>query len=267
MVERVIVNIDSHVASVTLNRADKHNAVDLAMFEALIETGGALAKDRSLRAVVLHGAGGSFCAGIDVSIFAGKGISAAGADNMLPRGDSIANFYQSAAYVWRELPIPVIAALHGVVYGAGLQIALGADIRYARPDTKMSIMEVKWGIIPDMAISTTLPNLMPVDKASELAWTGKVISGSEANQLGLVTDIKDDPLDAAQEIARSIAGKSPDAIRSIKKLFYEAWQTQSAGLLRMEAQLQVAAMASPNQMEATKANMQKRAPEFGDAVV
>jgi enoyl-CoA hydratase/carnithine racemase len=267
MGDRVVVNVDRHVASVTLNRGDKHNAVDVAMFEALIEAGEALARDRSLRAVILHGAGESFCAGIDVSVFAGKGISASGADNMQPRGDSLANFYQSAAYVWRELPIPVIAALHGVVFGAGLQIALGADIRYATADTKMSIMEIKWGIIPDMAISTTLPNLMPVDKAAELAWTGKVISGSDASELGLITDIKEDPLVAAQELARTIAGKSPDAVRAIKKLFYAAWQPQFASSLRLEAELQTKVMASPNQMEATKANMEKRAPDFGDAVI
>ena len=267
MADRVTVNIDSNIASVTLNRADKHNAVDIAMFEALIETGKALANDRSLRAVVIHGAGDSFCAGIDVSVFAGQRIAATGADKMQPRNDSPANFFQSAAYVWRELPIPVIAALHGVVFGAGLQIALGADIRYARADTKMSIMEIKWGLIPDMAISTTLPNLIPIDKAAELAWTGKVISGREASELGLVTDVFEDPLSAAQELAQTIAGKSPDAVRAIKKLFCEAWQTQSASLLRLEAELQIKVMASPNQMEATKANMEKRAPEFGDAAV
>ena len=267
MTDRVVVNIENHVATVTLNRADKHNAVDVAMFEALIETGEVLAKDRSLRAVVLHGAGESFCAGIDVSVFSGKGIGASGAENLQPRADSPANFYQSAAYVWRELPVPVIAALHGVVFGAGAQIALAADIRYATADTKLSIMEIKWGLIPDMAISTTLPHLMPVDKAAELAWTGRVLSGDEARKSGLVTDVKEDPLAAAQELAQTIAGKSPDAVRAIKKLFYAAWKTDAASLLRLEADLQMKIMQSPNQMEAAKANAEKRAPDFGDAVI
>ncbi len=267
MAERVLVNIENNVATVTLNRADKHNAVDVAMFEALIETGEALARDRSLRAVVLHGAGASFCAGIDVSVFTGKGIGASGTGNLAPRAKSPANFYQSAAYVWRELPVPVIAALHGVVFGAGAQIALGADIRYATADTQMSIMEIKWGIIPDMAISTTLPHLMPIDKAAELAWTGRVLDGSEADELGLVTDVKEDPLAAAQELARTIAGKSPDAVRAIKKLFQAAWKTEPAELLRLEAELQMKVMMSPNQMEAAKANAEKRAPDFGDAVI
>lgn len=266
MAERIALNIENNVATVTLNRVEKHNAVDVAMFEALIETGETLAKNRSLRAVVLHGAGESFCAGIDVSVFAGEGIGASGGGNLQPRADSPANFYQSAAYVWRELPVPVIAALHGVVFGAGLQIALGADIRYTTADARMAVMEIKWGLIPDMSISTTLPRLMPMDKAAELAWTGKVVSGIEASELGLVTAVKEDPLAAAQELAQTIAGKSPDAVRAIKTLFQAAWKTD-ADLLRLEAELQIKVMQTSNQMEAAKANAEKRAPDFGDAVV
>jgi len=267
MAERIVVNIENNVATVMLNRADKHNAVDVAMFEALIETGKTLAETESLRAVILHGAGESFCAGIDVSVFAGKGIGASGAGNLQARADSPANFYQSAAYVWRELPVPVIAALHGVVYGAGLQIALGADIRYATADARIAIMEIKWGLIPDMAISTTLPHLMGVDRAAEMAWTGKVVSGIEACEAGLVTAIQEDPLACAQELARTIAQKSPDAIRATKKLFNQAWKTEAAELLRLEAELQSRIMMSPNQMEAAQANAEKRTPEFGDSII
>jgi enoyl-CoA hydratase/carnithine racemase len=267
MTERVVVNTENHVATVTLNRADKHNAVDVAMFEALIETGEALATDQSLRAVVLHGAGDSFCAGIDVSVFAGEGIGASSAEKMQARAESPANFFQSAAYVWRELPVPVIAALHGVVFGAGLQIALAADIRYATADTQLAVMEIKWGLIPDMSLSTTLPHLMPVDKALELAWSGKVINGTEAGHSGLVTEVRKDPLVAAQELARTIAGKSPDAVRAIKKLFYRAWRSDAADLLRLEADLQTKIMMSPNQLEAATANAEKRVPGFGDAVI
>ena len=145
MSERVRIDIENNVAIVTLNRADKRNAIDMAMFEALIEAGESLIDTPSVRAVVLHGAGRHFCAGIDISVFSGKGIGAVGSGLMDPRGRSPANLFQSAAWIWQEVPVPVIASLQGVVFGAGLQVALGADIRYAAPDVQMSIMEIKWG--------------------------------------------------------------------------------------------------------------------------
>ncbi len=267
MAERVVVDIENHVATVTLNRPDKHNALDIAMFEALIDAGESLAKNRSVRAVVLHGAGDSFCAGIDVSVFAGRGIGVASDDKMTARGDSPANFFQSAVYVWRELPVPVIAALHGVIFGGGIQIALGADIRYAAPDSKISVMEIRWGIIPDMCLSVTLPNLLPADKAAELAWTGKVVSGKEASEMGLVTATQENPLQAAQDLARQIAGKSPDAVRAIKTLLYASWKNDSVRTLRLEADLQTKVMSLPNQMEAATANLEKRAANFVDAEI
>ena len=262
MTDRVIVGIDNHVATVTLNRADKHNAVDRAMFDALTAAGRSLAADKSVRAVVLRGDGDHFCAGIDVSVFQGAG----GIDPaMMAAGDDTpANYFQSTAYVWRELPVPVIAALHGVVFGAGLQIALGADVRFASADAKLSIMEIKWGIIPDMSVSTTLPGLVPYDKAAMLAWTGRIVSGDEAAELGLVTGVADDPLAAATELAAAVAAKSPDAVRAIKSLFKESWADREAVLLRREAELQLAVMAAPNHKEAVVANVEKRAPDFGD---
>lgn len=265
MGDRVTVEIENHVATVTLNRPEKHNAIDVAMFEALIDTGESLAKDRSLRVVVLQGAGDSFCAGIDISVFAGRGIGDASDNKMDARENSPANFFQSAVFVWRQIPVPVIAALHGNIFGGGIQIALGADIRYAAPESKISVMEIKWGIIPDMCISATLPNLMPADKAAELAWTGKVVSGQEASDLGLVTATKEDPKAAGQALARQIAGKSPDAVRAIKTLFYEAWENDAARLLRLEANLQTKVMALPNQMEAATANLERREPNFTDS--
>ena len=236
MTERVTVDLNERIARVTLNRPEKHNAVDRAMFDALIETGTALAADRSIRAIVLHGAGENFCAGIDVSVFQG-GEDGIDPSSMQPRDGSPANFFQSAAYVWREQRVPVIAALHGVVFGAGLQIALGADVRFAATKATLSVMEIKWGIIPDMGIATTLPGLMPLDKALELAWTGRTVSGLEAQELGLVTAARDEPLDAAMELARQIAAKSPDAIRAAKALFQEAWGNRDAALLRREAEI------------------------------
>jgi enoyl-CoA hydratase/carnithine racemase len=264
MSDRVRVDIENNVATVTLNRADKHNAVDMAMFEALTEAGDSLKDTPSVRAIVLHGAGRNFCAGIDVSVFGGEGIGAVGARLMDPRERSPANIFQSAAWVWREVPVPVIAALQGTVFGAGLQIALGADIRYAAPDVQMSIMEIKWGLIPDMAISSTARQLLRADKFRELAFTGRIVGGSEAQEVGLVTSLTDEPLETAHAAAREIAGRSPDAIRAIKRLLNDAWQADAPASLRREAELQLAVMSGTNQAEAVLANMEKRAPDFTD---
>lgn len=264
MSDRVRVDIENSVATVMLNRADKHNAVDMAMFEALIEAGDSLKDAPSVRAVVLHGAGENFCAGIDVSVFSGEGIGAVGDKLMVPREPSPANLFQSAAWVWQEVPVPVIAALQGVVFGAGLQIALGADIRYASPDIRMSIMEIKWGLIPDMAISSTARHILAGDKFKELTFTGRIVSGSDAEELGLVTALTDDPLEAAQSLAREIAGRSPDAIRAFKRLVNDSWQADAPASLRREAELQLAVMGGANQKEAVAANMEKRAPDFRD---
>jgi enoyl-CoA hydratase/carnithine racemase len=262
MNERIKIDIVDHVADVVLDRPEKHNAVDAAMFEAFIEVGAALAAERSLRAVVLRGAGDNFCAGIDISVF-----SAGGSDPswMRPGNDTPANVFQSAAYVWRRMPVPVIAALHGVVFGAGLQVALGADLRIARADASLSIMEVKWGLIPDMAMTTALPGLLPYDRAAELTWTGRIISGEEAASIGLVSRLDDDPAAAARRLAEQIAGKSPDAVRAAKRLLNDAYADRDAGLLQREAELQLQVMAAPNHREAVAANLEKREPRFGDA--
>lgn len=265
MSDRLDIEIDRHVAIVRLNRPQKHNAIDLEMFEAIMESGDRLAADSSIRAVVLTGAGDNFCAGIDISVFKGEGIGVAGTGRMDPVDGSPANFFQKAAYAWREIPVPVIAAIKGVAFGGGLQIALGADIRYATADAQLSVMEIKWGLIPDMSISVTAHHVMPIDKAKELAFTGRIISGSEAHAKGLVTDVKTDPLASAIELAGQIAARSPHAIRAIKKLFDETWHTDTAESLQLEAMLQSSLMGTPNQLEAVMANMQKREPDFSDS--
>ncbi len=264
MGDRVQVEIADGIASVMLNRASKHNALDMAMFEALAETGDSLKDLPSLRAVVLHGAGENFCAGIDVSVFGGEGMTSVGGKLMDPRDGSAANIFQSAAWVWQEVPVPVIAALHGVVFGAGLQVALGADIRYAAPGVRLSIMEIKWGLIPDMALSNTARRLLPPDKLKELAFTGRIVAGDEAREIGLVTALSDDPLATATALARNIAARSPDAIRAIKKLLADAWQPDATASLRREAELQLGVMGGANQAEAVSANLQKRKPDFCD---
>ena len=263
MSERVQIEMDGHVADVTLNRADKLNALDLKMFAALAEAADSIASDKSIRAVVLHGAGGNFCAGIDLSVLGESDLDFAKTLDT-PVDPSPANFFQRAAYAWRELPIPVICALEGVVFGGGLQVALGADIRYASPDARFSIMESKWGLIPDMAISTTLRGLVAPDHVKELAWTARVLDSTDAKTLGLVTAVVDDPLAASRKLAAECAARSPDAIRGIKALVNDAWQVSDADALALEARLQSGIIGGKNQLEAVSANLNKREPNFKD---
>ncbi len=265
MSETVTVTIDKHVAQVSLNRPEKRNAINHDMFEALIATGQQIAENPAVRAVVVTGAGGNFCAGIDLSVFQNGGLEAAAGNLMDPRGDSPANYFQAAGFVWRELPVPVIAAMSGVAFGGGLQIALGADLRIATPDAELSVMEVKWGIVPDMAITATAHHVVPVDKLKELAFTGRVVSGVVAERYGLVTSVADEPNAAALALAGEIAARSPDAVRAIKRLFDETWHGHTATALRHEAALQKQLVGQPNQVEAVMANMEKRAPRFRDA--
>lgn len=263
MTSAVRVNRAGPVATVTLNRPEKHNAVNLEMFAALIDAGAELAADASIRAIVLDGDGESFCAGIDLSVLQADGLSQL-VSKMQPEEGSPANFFQRAAYVWREVPQPVICALHGAAFGAGFQIAMGADLRYARPDCRLAVMEIKWGIIPDMAISRTLAGVLPVDKLKELAWTGRAVEADEALQLGLVSAVVDDPHAVAMEKATAIAGRSPDAVRAIKRLFEDSPTMSVADALQLEARLQMALLGSSNQAEAVAANLEKRAPDFVD---
>ncbi len=261
MQDRVTVSLTGGVADVRLNRPDKMNALDSAMFEALVETGRGLRTERGLRAVVLSGEGRAFCAGLDVASFMGGG----GGRSLFERETgSPANFAQRAAWVWTELPVPVIAAIHGAAFGGGLQIALAADIRFVAPDARLSVMEIKWGLIPDMSGSQTLRRLVRLDVAKELTYTGRVVSGSEAAALGLATHVSDTPREAALELAREIAAKSPSAIRSGKQLLDAAGLLDLEAGLRLEERLQAALFGKPNQIESVRANLEKRDPNFTD---
>ena len=276
MSERVSVTIDGGVADVRLNRPEKMNALDDAMFTGLIETGLSLSEDRSLRAVVLSGEGRGFCAGLDFSSFqamSGDRQQSGSADDGSSSakgllggrgGDSPANRAQRAAWVWTEVPVPVIAAVHGVAFGGGFQIAMGADIRFAAPDARFSVMEIKWGLIPDMSGTQTLRRLVRLDVAKELTYTGRVVSGTEAVELGLATHVSDTPREAALEMAREIASKSPNAIRAGKRLLDQSGLVSVEEGLALEAKLQASLIARPNQIEAVRANMEKRDPKFAD---
>jgi enoyl-CoA hydratase/carnithine racemase len=262
--DRVRIEVGaSGVATVTMVRTDKHNALDQAMFEGLVKAAARVADDSSVRAVVLHGEGKSFCSGLDVASFmSGKG----GTGVLLERdGDRIANLAQSVSYDWSLVPAPVIAAIHGNCFGGGLQIALGADIRIAAPDAKLSVMEVKWGLVPDMGITQTLPRLVPIDVAKELTYTGRIVSGADASALGLVTRTSDDPLASALELAEEIAQKSPNAVRAAKKLYDRTWVSDdAAGALKLESELQTALIGKPNQIAAVLAGMSGEQPRFVD---
>jgi enoyl-CoA hydratase/carnithine racemase len=261
-VERVKVEVADHVATVTLTRPDKHNALDRAMFEGIIGAAEQVAAEPGVRAVVLHGEGPSFCSGLDIISMLGEGEGMDGLVNRI-RGE-VPNFFQRASHDWITVPVPVICAIHGNCYGGGLQIALGADIRIATPDAKLSVMEVKWGLIPDMSITRSLPRLVRIDVAKELTYTGRLFSGAEALELGVVTRVADDPLAAAQELAAEIASKSPDAVRGAKKLFDESWTGTTSETLSLEAATQLKLIGSPNQLEAVRAGMVKEPANFTD---
>jgi enoyl-CoA hydratase/carnithine racemase len=260
--ERVAIEISDHVATVTLTRPEKHNALDVAMFEAITAAAERLAREPGVRAVVLHGEGPSFCSGLDV---AGVMANQPGSDALMsPLHEPVPNWFQRAAHRWLEVPAPVIAAIHGYCLGGGLQIALAADVRFATADAKLSVLEVKWGLIPDMAITRTLPRLVGIDVAKELAFTGRVISGSEAGELGLVTHVVDDPVSAARSLAEEIGGRSPDAVRAMKRLLDESWTGPTEETLRLEADLQLGLLGTPNQLEAVRAGLAKEPAQFTD---
>jgi enoyl-CoA hydratase/carnithine racemase len=259
--QRVRVEVSGHVAVVTLTRPEKHNALDLAMFDAITGAAARLAGEPGVRCVVLHGEGPSFCSGLDL----GGIMSIAGVDGLTDALDgSPPNRFQRPAYDWIRVPVPVIAALHGACFGGGLQIALAADIRIAAPDTRLSVMEIKWGLIPDMSITRSLPRLVGIDVAKELTYTGRVFTGTEARELGVVTRLADDPLAAAMELATEIASKSPDAIRSAKRLLDESWTGPPEQTLALEADLQAQLIGSPNQLAAVTAGFTKQPAEFVD---
>jgi enoyl-CoA hydratase/carnithine racemase len=267
MSDRVVVTrVGDGVADVRLNRPEKLNALDLPMFEALIETGSELARDASLRAVVLSGEGRAFCAGLDFASFQGMAQSERGGPRLLSRsGDaSPANFAQRAAWIWNELPVPVIAAVHGVAYGGGLQIALAADLRLVAADARLSVMEIKWGLVPDMSGTQTLRRLVRLDVAKELTFTGRIVTGEEAVALGLATRVATDPRAAALELAAEIASKSPDAIRAGKQLLERSGVVSIAEGLELEESLQRGLIGSPNQTEAVRANLERRPARFSD---
>lgn len=267
MSDRVVIQLgEDGVADVRLNRPDKLNALDPEMFEALVEAGAGLARERGLRAVVLSGEGRAFCAGLDFSSFRQTAEpGAAPARALFERtAASPANHAQRAAWIWKELPVPVVAALHGVAYGGGLQLALAADVRIVAPDARLSVRELHWGLIPDMSGTQTLRHLVRADVARELTYTARIVSGTEAVALGLATRVSERPREDASILAREIAARSPDAVRAAKRLLDGASEGDVAAGLRLEEELQRTLVGRPNQVEAVRANLEQRPPRFQD---
>jgi enoyl-CoA hydratase/carnithine racemase len=274
MSDRVSITIEAGVADVRLNRPDKRNALDGAMFLALAEAGEGLKTEPGLRAVVLSGEGASFCAGLDFGSFqqmAGGGDAASAAAQRGNPGEMvdgrITHLGQQVAWVWQEVPVPVIAAVHGHALGGGIQIALGADIRIVHPDAQLSVREIHWGLVPDMTGTLMLTRLVRPDVAKELTFTGRIVSGTEALELGLATRLSDAPREDALALAHEIAGRSPEAVRGTKALFNRLLGEDAAGQLAQERQVIRGLIGSANQIESVMANFEKRAPVFTDPPV
>jgi enoyl-CoA hydratase/carnithine racemase len=269
MNDRVTVDIQDGVADVRLVRTDKMNALDDAMFSALIETGDRLKGEAGVRAVVLSGEGRAFCAGLDMGSFAAMASGERNRDTsaalLTPkRTEGGSNRAQHACMVWREIPVPVIAAVHGVAFGGGFQLALGADLRFVAADVKLAVLEIKWGLIPDMAGMVLMRGLVRDDVARELTYTGRIFGGEEAVAMGLATRVCADPRADALAMAREIAAKNPDAIRAGKRLLNLMGEGDQHAILLAESQEQGALIGSTNQVEAVMANLEKRVPQFAD---
>jgi enoyl-CoA hydratase/carnithine racemase len=265
MNDRVSISIENHIADVRLTRGDKMNALDPAMFAGIIAAGDELAATKGLRAVVLSGEGRSFCAGLDMASMAGGGASASdGIRSLTDRTHGNANDFQQVAMLWRKLPMPVIAAVHGVCFGGGLQIASGADIRVLAPDARLAVMEMKWGLIPDMGGYALWRGLVRDDVLRELTFTNREFSGDEALALGFATFVDDNPHARAMAIAQDIANRNPGAMREAKALFNEYADMDEDAILLAESERQARIIRTPNQIEAVMAGMQKRAAVFTD---
>jgi enoyl-CoA hydratase/carnithine racemase len=267
MSDRVTYTVDGGVADVRLNRPDKINALDPAMFEALADTGEALKNDPAVRAVVLSGEGRGFCAGLDFGSFqqmAEASSDRPGVGDLARRDERITNRGQQAAYVWFEMPAPVIAAVHGPCLGGGFQIAMACDIRIVAPDVKMSVLEVRWGLSPDMTGTQLLPKVVGLDVAKELTFTGRMVDGDEAVRIGLATRVSDTPRDDALALAHEIAGKSPHAVKGAKALLNLAGTVSLEEGFKAEERTISGLIGTPNQVEAVTAYFEKRAPQFTD---
>jgi enoyl-CoA hydratase/carnithine racemase len=247
---RVTLSIENDVAVVSLNRAEKRNALDMAMFESIDKISRQLRKNRKIRAIIVRGEGVDFCSGLDIkSMMSKKSSTFSLLAKWLP-GQS--NLAQRVSSNWRKIPVPVIMAIQGRCWGGGLQIALGADFRLATPNASFSIMEGKWGLIPDMGGNMALREIVSKDIAMKLAMSAEIISAQTALEYGLITGISDEPLQDAMQLARQLADRSPDAVAAVKKLYHRNWFKSDRRMLAKESLYQVRMFLGKNQNRAVK---------------
>lgn len=259
MSDRVLLEVKNKIAYVTLNRPEKHNGLDKQMFLDVVSTAKKIRKDRSIRCVILKGEGPSFCAGLDFASVSKNPSMIPKFFAKLPWGKD--NMFQRVAHVWRDLPIPVIAAVHGNCFGGGMQIILACDYRIATPDSNLSILEMKWGLIPDMSGMVTLSRLTRVDIAQELTMTGRFFSGEEGAQYGLISKVSANPLVEAEALAQTIAQKSPDAIAATKYLFKKTWKKDTRAALLWERLTQLRLLGRKNNRTAMANGLAKKGAE------
>ena len=261
--DRIAISMDDHgIAHVRLIRADKMNALDPDMFAALLNAGHVLLGLKGLRCVVLSGEGRSFCAGLDMASMGDPDRRREAPLTTRTHGN--ANAPQQVAMQWRKLPVPVIAAVHGVCFGGGLQLASGADIRVVTPDARMAVMEMKWGLVPDMAGYALWRGTVRDDVLRELTYTNREFTGAEALNYGFATLLDADPLTRALGIAAEIAARNPEAQRAAKRLFARYLHASVDDILMAESIEQQALMGTKNQIEAVMSQLGKRAGEFVD---
>ncbi|KPU83910.1 enoyl-CoA hydratase [Marinosulfonomonas sp. PRT-SC04] len=264
MSNRVRIDVSGNIATVTLTRPEKRNALDLDMINAIVSAGEGLATRRDIRAVVLCGDGAAFSAGLDTSTFQLLIGEVAKAGGVMTRTHGLSNLFQRTAMVWADLPMPVIAAVHGYAFGGAFQIMLGADIRIAAPDTKFSIMEGKWGLVPDMGGMVLMHHLARGDVIRRLTYTAEVFAAKDAQNWGFITEISDDPLARATALANEIAARSPDAVHEAKALITATQDMDVVDALLLESKAQERLIGSPNQIEALMAGFEKRSANFKD---
>jgi enoyl-CoA hydratase/carnithine racemase len=257
----VTCTVQGGIAQVRLDRPDKLNALTLQILDDLVSTAQMLRRDKTLRAVVIAGEGDAFCAGLDFGSVLKQPAKIVTA--FVPRPWRGTNTFQEACWAWRRIPVPVVAAVHGHCLGGGLQIALAADFRIATPDSRWSVLEGKWGIIPDMTGIRTLSELVGIDTAKKLTMTADVITGKEAHDLGLVTELDADPLAAADELVSRLVQRSPDQLAAAKRLFDSSWTSSPRRTFARERLEQAYLLAARNTKVAREAAFKKIVPEFG----
>lgn len=270
MSDRVTINISDGIADVRFNRADKRNALDGAQFQAIVEAGESLKTNKSIRVVVVSGEGASFCAGLDL---ASMGAMVGGERNTGEKQPAasdmeegrITHLGQQSAWVWQEVPVPVIAAVHGHALGGGCQIALGADIRIAHPDTKFSVRETYWGLVPDMAGTVLMQGLVRPDIMKDIVFSARIFDGREAHEIGIVTRLSETPREDAFAMAEEICKRSPDAVRGSKELLNRLTMDFAAAQFAAERRIIGGLVGGHNQHEAVMSDFEKRAPAYIDA--